>query len=125
MQVCKLLGIPLAMEKVAGPIAVLDFLGILLDIIRLKAHLPDDKLLRVRNTIAEWLDKKKVTKREILSLVGLLQHAPRLSNQVVHSLVVCIALPLEFLNWITTHVSIANSVQICIGGIPSCNDGMV
>ena len=77
IEVCKLLGIPLAIEKVAGPITILDFLGILLDTIRLEARLPDDKLLRVRTAVAEWLEKKKATKREILSLIGLLQHAAK------------------------------------------------
>ena len=31
----------------------------------------------MRDSIAGWLDKKKATKREILSLVGLLQHAAK------------------------------------------------
>lgn len=72
IQVCNLLRIPLALENVAAPIPILDCLGILLDTIRLKARLPDDKLTRVRDTIARWLNKKKATKQEILCLVGLL-----------------------------------------------------
>ena len=39
-----------------GPIPVLEFLGILLDTSRLEARLPDDKLSRVCDAIAEWLD---------------------------------------------------------------------
>ena len=35
----------------------------------------DDKLSRVRETIPKWLDKKKATKQEIQSMVGVLQHA--------------------------------------------------
>lgn len=77
IQVCQLLGIPLAIEKVSGPATILDFLGILLDTVKLEARLPEGKLARVRDTITEWLNKKKATKREILSLVGLLQHAAK------------------------------------------------
>ena len=41
------------------------------------AHLPPDKLHRIRSLLTSWLKKKKATKREILSLVGLLQHATK------------------------------------------------
>lgn len=78
--VCKFLGIPLAIEKVGGPSSVLDFLGILLDTIRMEARLPEAKLKKVRDLIQKWLSKRNATKREILSLVGLLQHAAK----VVH-----------------------------------------
>ena len=39
----------------------------------MEARLPDDKLLRIRTQLVAWLGKEKATKREILSLVGLLQ----------------------------------------------------
>ena len=41
------------------------------------ASLPADKLQRIRSLLATWLRKRKATKREILSLVGLLQHATK------------------------------------------------
>ena len=77
IEVCRMLGIPLAIEKVEGPLTVLEFLGILLDTIRMEARLPEEKIVRIQATIHEWLGKKKATKREILSLVGLLQHAAK------------------------------------------------
>jgi hypothetical protein len=77
LQVCNLLNIPLATQKVEGPTPCLDFLGITLDTCRMEAHLPEDKLTRVYHTVANWLDKRNATKREILSLVGLLQHAAK------------------------------------------------
>ena len=43
----------------------------------MEIRLPNDKLLRIWSTLAKWLHKKKVTKGEILSLVGLLQHATK------------------------------------------------
>ena len=75
IEVCRYLGIPLALEKEEGPTTMLDFLGITLDTVKMEARLPDDKLSRIRNDIRAWLGRKTATKREILSLVGLLQHA--------------------------------------------------
>ena len=76
-QVCDELGIPLATEKIEGPSTSLTFLGILLDTSRMEARLPDDKLQRIQKEISSWLGRKKATKKEILSLVGLLQHATK------------------------------------------------
>ena len=76
-QVCSLLGIPLALEKVEGPSDSLTFLGITLDTLHMEARLPDDKIQRIRTSVSSWLQKRKATKREILSLVGLLQHATK------------------------------------------------
>ena len=74
-EVCLDLGIPLALEKVEGPSQCLTFLGITLDTKHMEARLPSDKLLCIRNQLSAWLIRKKATKRDILSLVGLLQHA--------------------------------------------------
>lgn len=77
IQVCQLLNVPLAIEKIDGPSTVLDFLGILLDTVRMEARLPEDKLTRLRAAVTEWLDKRKATKRQVLSLVGVLQYATK------------------------------------------------
>ena len=71
------LHVPLALEKVEGPSTTISFLGILLDTVRMEIRLPEDKLVRIKDTLSTWLEKKKATKREILSLVGLLQHATK------------------------------------------------
>ena len=76
-QVCQLLKVPLAIEKVEGPSTCLEFLGILLDTVRMETRLPDDKLARLKAEVVSWLDKRKATKRQVLSLVGLLQHAAK------------------------------------------------
>ena len=76
-QVCQLLGVPLAAEKVEGPSTCLEFLAITLDTIRMETRLPEEKLSRLKTTVISWLDKRKATKRQILSLVGLLQHAAK------------------------------------------------
>ena len=72
-----MLGIPLALKKVEGPSDGFTFLGITLDSQSMQACLPDDKLQRIRLQVASWLSRKKAMKREILSSVGLLQHATK------------------------------------------------
>ena len=76
-QVCKELGVPLATEKVEGLSTSLTFLGILIDTHNMEIRLPEDKLQRIHQELSRWLNKKTATKREILSLVGLLQHATK------------------------------------------------
>ena len=77
IQICQLLNVPLAIEKMEGPSTLLEFLGILLDTVRMEARLPDDKLARLRAMELDWLDKRNATKRQTLSLVGVLQHAAK------------------------------------------------
>ena len=74
-QACHTLGVPLTLEKVEGPSTVLTFLGILLDTHQMEVRSPEEKLQWLRTTVTEWVGRKNVTKREILSLVGQLQHA--------------------------------------------------
>ena len=76
-QTCQKLGIPLALEKLEGPSHSLTFLGIEIDTIHMEARLPQDKLSRISKQLTSWLGKRKATKREILSLVGSLQHASK------------------------------------------------
>lgn len=73
--VCCHLGIPLAKEKLEGPTTCLVFLGIVIDTVRGELSLPLEKLTRLRQSVQEWLRKKKCTKRELLSIAGQLQHA--------------------------------------------------
>ena len=74
---CSSLGVPLAAENVEGPLTTLAFLGIAIDTIKMEIRLADDKLARIRHTVSNWLTKQRAKKREILFLVGLLQHATK------------------------------------------------
>ena len=74
MDMSEQLGIPLALEKLEGLSHCLTFLGIILGTQQMQARLPDDKLSHISTNFL-WLHRKKATKRQILSLVGLLQHA--------------------------------------------------
>jgi len=77
MHLCYNLEIPLASEKIEGSSTSLSFLGITLNTARMEIRLPKDKLSRIQDTLQHWLRKKKATKQEILSLIGLLQHATK------------------------------------------------
>ena len=77
LQICDQLGVPVAPHKVEGPDTTLTFLGIELDTVKMELHLPQDKLSRLTSAIGEWLNKKVCRKRELLSLIGHLQHACR------------------------------------------------
>ena len=80
IHICNYLGVPLAFEKVERPSTTLPFLSITLNTMKMEARLPEGKLGKLKDKVAQWVTYKKVTKRAILSLVGSLQHA----TKVVH-----------------------------------------
>ena len=53
LQVCQALGVPLAVDKIGGPSQILEFLGILLDTMRMEARLPPEKLERIKQTLTQ------------------------------------------------------------------------
>ncbi len=75
LDMCGRLGVPIASHKTEGPTAAITFLGIELDCITLVARLPEDKLKRLRREIRNWSTRKSCTKKDLLSLIGQLQHA--------------------------------------------------
>lgn len=75
LSLCTYLGIPIAPEKTCGPTTSLSFAGIELDSVLLEARLPLDKIEKCVSLISEFCRRKKVTLREIQSLVGLLNFA--------------------------------------------------
>ncbi len=75
LDMCGRLGVPIASHKTEGPTAAITFLGIELDCITLVARLPEEKLKRLRREIRNWGTRKSCTKKDLLSLIGQLQHA--------------------------------------------------
>ena len=75
------LGIPLTDEKTMGPDTRLEFLGITLDTIEMKASLPIAKLQRIREISKMYSVAGNVTKRQLLSLLGHLNFAMRVIPQ--------------------------------------------
>ena len=74
-ETCKLLGVPLAPEKLVGPTRQLTFLGIEIDSESLQLRLPQDKLEKLKLLITSWHNRKAAKKRQLLSLIGHLVHA--------------------------------------------------
>ena len=74
MAICDRLGVPIAPNKVEGPATSLTFLGIEFDTIKGELRLPDNKLVRARQSISQWVQRKACNKRELLSLLGELHH---------------------------------------------------
>ena len=79
---CQHLGVPLAVKKVEGPSELLTFLSIVLDTKNMEARLPQDKLHLIHLQDTTWLVRQIAKKRQILSLVGLLQHATKVVKPV-------------------------------------------
>ena len=75
MDICRHLGVPLAEEKIEGPTTTIVFLGIVIDSMRGELRLSLEKVDRLRRQLRDWLQLKRCTKRELLSIAGQLQHA--------------------------------------------------
>ena len=75
------LGVPVAKEKVEGPATRIKFLGLEVDTIEMLVKIPSDKLVDLKGVIKEFLDtgkkRKKVTLRQLQSLIGKLNFACR------------------------------------------------
>lgn len=65
------------MEKLEGPTTSLTFLAVVLDTAKSEIRLPETKFLCIHQEVSHWLGKRKATKHQILSLVGLLQRATK------------------------------------------------
>ena len=72
---CAGLGIPIAEHKRDGPTTCLTFLGIEVDTIAGQLRLLADKLDRLQSLLLEWGDRKACQRRELESLVGILNRA--------------------------------------------------
>ncbi|CAB4014711.1 uncharacterized protein LOC110254160 [Paramuricea clavata] len=71
----KNLNIPLAPGKTQGPATVLEFMGIILDSVRMEARLPDDKIERLRAVFNTFQKRRSCTLKELQSLIGTLNFA--------------------------------------------------
>ena len=81
IQSCETIGCLLAPDKTEGPTTKLTVLGIEFDSKAMEMRLPVEKLQRIQEILSEWPAKRSCRRKELESLVGLLQHA----NKVVRS----------------------------------------
>ena len=77
LRVCAELGVRVSQHKVEGPSSAIIFWGILLDTEKLEARLPEAKLRRLLTLLRAWQGRRRCKKRELLSLIGHLQHASK------------------------------------------------
>ena len=71
----KNLNIPVAPGKTQGPATVLEFMGIILDSVRMEARLPGDKIERLRVAFDIFQKRRSCTLKELQSLIGSLNFA--------------------------------------------------
>ena len=76
-QAFQFLGVPIADDKLEGPSTCLTYLGIEIDSILMQLRLPDEKLLELRALLLSWQNKRRCTKKELLSLIGKLSFAAK------------------------------------------------
>lgn len=74
-EICLITGFPLAERKTVEPCRALTFLGFHLDTEKMIAQLPSDKQTRYKDEVHKYLLLKRLTLRELKSLLGKLQHA--------------------------------------------------
>ena len=77
LEVCQHLGVPVAHDKVEGPSTTMTFLGLEIDTIHQQLRLPLDKLAELKSELNQWAERKKTTKRELLSIIGKLSFAAK------------------------------------------------
>ena len=66
---------PVVASKTLDPSQVLEFMGIELDSTRMEARLPEDNLLRTRELLNSFGERRSVRLLELQSLIGTLQFA--------------------------------------------------
>ena len=76
------LGIPLELSKLEGPSQCLTFLGIEVDTVALQLRLPEEKLIILKELLWDCVErccilKKSIRKKDLQSLVGILQFATK------------------------------------------------
>ncbi|KAM8966995.1 uncharacterized protein RCH25_025667 [Pelodytes ibericus] len=77
-QVMSRFGVPLSPEKTEGPCPLIQFLGIEIDATQMLCRLTVDKVLDMRSLVSQSLAARKVTLRQLQSLLGKLNFACRI-----------------------------------------------
>lgn len=72
--VCEQLGVPLALEKLAGPTTCLEFLGIEIDTREGVLRLPADKQARLQSALRHWSHRRACKRKQLESLIGIMHH---------------------------------------------------
>ena len=71
------LNVPIATEKISGPSTTITYLGIQIDSHTQTISLPQEKINDLATMLPSWLNRKKCTQKELLSLIGKLAFASK------------------------------------------------
>ena len=71
-EICDNLGIPLAKDKAVGPTTIIEYLGLQIDSVRQEVSVPPEKLQSIKAKIEDALVRRKLTLKEMQSLIGSL-----------------------------------------------------
>ena len=63
VDLCGLMGIPLAENKIEGPVQCIKYLGIIIDVTRMEIRFPEDKLQKLLHLLHEWEGKTTCKKK--------------------------------------------------------------
>ena len=77
LEILDRLGLPVATEKLEGPMTSLDFLGFTLDTELSEMRLPKAKLEELWDLLWQWRGRKCFTRKELESHTGKLAHATK------------------------------------------------
>ena len=66
------LNVPLAQEKIIGPVNVITYLGIEINSNNLTISIPQEKYLELMHILPNWVTRTTVKKQQLLSLIGKL-----------------------------------------------------
>lgn len=72
------LGIPILEKKTKGPCTEMEYMGIILDSVKMEARIPPEKIERIFFLIGNLKSKRSCTKRELLSILGHFNFAARI-----------------------------------------------
>lgn len=72
LNLCKVMGVPIKQEKTESARQVIVFMGLELDSITMEARLPQDKLSKLRSLLLYHTGRRKITLKDLQSLIGLL-----------------------------------------------------
>uniref|UniRef100_A0A1X7TD39 Reverse transcriptase domain-containing protein n=1 Tax=Amphimedon queenslandica TaxID=400682 RepID=A0A1X7TD39_AMPQE len=116
VNLCQRLGLPAAPHKVVGPCTTITFLGIEIDSCRWELRLPEDKQTRLMSILQEWKHDKRqsVTKKQLQSLVGLLNYAARIvrpGRPFTRSLIEASKIPQEPDHWVRLNVECRSDIS--------------
>ena len=62
-----------SIKKAVPPSFMVEFLGVLFNLLTMTMHVTDDRLMETKAELARWMDKKYMTRKELESLLGKLQ----------------------------------------------------